>query len=237
MTITKELLIDSGIISMNIIKDVLNINCILIKSEKDTLLFNYTGKESFIENDKITLNIMHKGTSTIPETSKIELLVMEAGQDYIQASIIKTDDFFSTFLKKLSFLEYQDEKYGRRKEPRLVVGKNNFEAFGLTSVEQNLFSESARIIQPCAILDVSFHGICIITRFENPAFKNIENFNIHLAFTNPVQTVILMAHKVHSKLKSTEENNVFATISCQLLEPINYVWKERVIKLLEMNQD
>ena len=237
MTITKELIIDSGIISMNIIKDVLNINCILVNFEKDTLLLNYSGKEHFNVDDKVTLNILHKGISTIPETSKIELLVMQAGKDYIQASIITTDDFFSAFLKKLSFLEYHDEKYGRRKEPRITIGKKNFEAFGLTSVEQKIFSETAKIIQPCAILDVSFHGICIITRFENPAIKNIENFNIHLAFKKPVQTVILMAHKVHSKLNSTEENNVFATFSCQLLEPINYIWKERIIKLLELNQD
>ena len=237
MTITKEFLIDSGIISMNIIKYVFNINCILIKSEKNTLLFNYSGTESFYKNDKVFLNILYKGTSGIPETSKTELLVTEAGRDYIQTDIITADDFFSEFQKKLSFLEYQDEKYGRRKEPRISVGKNNFEAFGLTSVEQKIFSETARIIQPCAILDVSFHGICIITPFENKAFKNIENFNIHLSFLNPVQTVILMAHKVHSKLKSTEDNNVFATISCQLLEPINYIWKERVIKILELNQD
>ena len=144
MTITKEFLIDSGIISMNIIKYVFNINCILIKSEKNTLLFNYSGTESFYKNDKVFLNILYKGTSGIPETSKTELLVTEAGRDYIQTDIITADDFFSEFQKKLSFLEYQDEKYGRRKEPRISVGKNNFEAFGLTSVEQKIFFRNSK---------------------------------------------------------------------------------------------
>ena len=135
-------------------------------------------------------------------------------------------------LELLSRLDLQDEKYGRRKEPRIKLGKEKSLLFGLSSAEQKLFSKSAKIIQPCAIIDASIHGICVITPYENPAFKNIENFNIHLSFINPEQTVILQAHKVSSKINDTQ-NKVFSTISCQLLEPINYIWKERVIKMIE----
>ena len=129
-------------------------------------------------------------------------------------------------------MEYQDEKYGRRKEPRVHIGKEKATQFGLTSIEQKLFSHQAKIIQPCAISDVSLHGICIITPFDDHQFKNIKNFNIQITFSEPNQTVNLEAHKVHTKLNHIT-NKTFATISCQLLEPISYVWKERVIKMLE----
>ena len=81
-----------------------------------------------------------------------------------------------------------------------TLTKNNYKNFGLSSAEQKIFSKTAKIIQPCALLDVSVHGICIITPFENPAFKNIENFHLQLSFSNPEQTVILQCHKVHTRL-------------------------------------
>ena len=80
------------------------------------------------------------------------------------------------------------------------------------------------------------HGICIITPFDNPIFKTLENFSIQLSFNNPEQTVILQCHKVHTKLSNTE-HRVFSTLSCQLLEPIHYAWKERVMQMLEAEEN
>ena len=164
------------------------------------------------------------------------LYIIEKDSNYIIATVKnghqKHNKTIMRLLELLSRLDLQDEKYGRRKEPRIKLGKEKSLLFGLSSAEQKLFSKSAKIIQPCALIDASIHGICVITPYENPAFKNIENFNIHLSFINPEQTVILQAHKVSSKINDTQ-NKVFSTISCQLLEPINYIWKERIIKMIE----
>ena len=169
--------------------------------------------------------------------SEVQALnIIEKDSNYIIATVKneeqKHNKTIMKLLELLSRLDLQDEKYGRRKEPRIKLGKEKSLLFGLSSAEQKLFSKSAKIIQPCAIIDASIHGICVITPYENPAFKNIENFNIHLSFINPEQTVILQAHKVSSKINDTQ-NKVFSTISCQLLEPINYIWKERIIKMIE----
>ena len=83
---------------------------------------------------------------------------------------------------------------------------------------------------------MSLHGICIITPFYNDFSKKLDNFIIQVSFSNPEQNVLLQAHKVHTKLNHSE-NKTFATISCQLLEPINYIWKERVIKMLETSEN
>ena len=76
--------------------------------------------------------------------------------------------------------------------------------------------------------------ICAISK-ENLLLENNDDYIIQVSFSSPEQNILLQAHKVHIKLNHTE-NRTFATISCQLLEPINYIWKERVIKLLESNE-
>ncbi|MDE6245889.1 MAG: hypothetical protein K2M50_09590, partial [Treponemataceae bacterium] len=103
--------------------------------------------------------------------------------------------------------------------------------FGLESPEQKVFVRSKKIIQPCAIVDASIHGVCIITPFSD-GFKDVENFCVKVGFSSPVESAIMEAHKVHSRLVKTERS-VFAKVSAQLLEPISHIWKGRVARLIE----
>ena len=66
--------------------------------------------------------------------------------------------------------------------------------------------------------------------------RDCDSFNVMLNFVNPEQTIVLKCHKVHAQLKKTE-SKIYARISCQLLEPIHFAWKERVIKLLESEKN
>lgn len=250
MNISRDLLEEFNIISMSLKTKDKSISCFPVKAELNrlhltkTLQFKYlqqfsdeTENSQFFTQDNHILSVTIKKTDSenfFISDVKIELI--ESGLDYFICKVIKCDDFFQNFLDRISFLEYQDEKYGRRKEPRIAIGKDKAVSFGLANIEQKLFSKTEKLIQSCVILDVSLHGICIITPFEDTRFKSVDNFFIKISFTNPEQNIVLQAHKVHLKLNPTQ-NKVYATLSCQLLEPISYIWKERVIKMLELESD
>lgn len=247
MTVSKELLQDLGIVSMHIQyfgtkeskaagEDVfITVPCVLTKYDGGKLLFTLLESKT-VDSSEACLSLSVRESDAFYRRENQKLNIIEQGLNYAVATtgadFAEPEGTIKLLLERLSVLDGQDEKYGRRKEPRVRIGREKSAAFGLSSVEQKIFSKTAKIIQPCAILDASLRGICVITPFENPAFKSLENFSIYLSFTNPEQTVILQAHKVHSKL-SNVQNKVFSAISCQLLEPIHYVWKERVIKMLD----
>lgn len=230
MNITNELLANFGIVSMVLTQNSTDIICHLIKVDKNQFLFKYSGNFDFTEKEKyLSITTKENNSFTI---SSIKILILESGIDYFICTIVESDEIVNKLLKRISVLEYQDEKYGRRKEPRVSIGKSKAEAFGLSTLEQKIFSRHDKIIQPCVISDVSLHGICIISPFDDYRFKNIDNFIIQVSFKNPEQIILLQAHKVHLKLNHFD-NKTFATISCQLLEPISYIWKERVVKMLD----
>lgn len=248
MTVSKELMQDLNISSMSLSyfdfeyykktgEDSFGlIPCILTKYDDGKLSFKLL-KNSKIDPTDVDLQVSIKESENCFIQESATLNILEAGTDYIIANLrydyqINSSSTLGKLIELLSVLSKREEKYGRRKEPRIKIGKDNYLDFGLSSIEQKIFSKSAKIIQPCALIDISIHGICLITPFENNYFKNLENFHIQLSFKNPEQTVILQCHKVHSKLTDTG-NRVLATLSCQLLEPVHYVWKERVLKMLE----
>lgn len=247
MNISKDLLEEFNIVSMSLKSNNKSISCFPVKVELNksiltkTLQFKYlqqfsdeTETSKFFTEEKHILSVTIKKTDSENFTiSDVKIDLIESGLDYFICKVNDCDDFFQSFLNRISFLEYQDEKYGRRKEPRIAIGKDKADSFGLASIEQKLFSKTEKLIQSCVILDVSLHGICIITPFENTRFKSIDNFFIQISFTNPEQNIVLQAHKVHLKLNPTK-NKIYATLSCQLLEPISYIWKERVIKMFEL---
>lgn len=236
MNITKELIADFEIAAMYFRKkDGSEISCTLNKIENGSCLFLFLDIYKFSIGESLSLNATVKKAADQKNTfsiSKAEIQVTETGNDYIWGTVIYSETVLESFFKKISFLDFQDKKYGRRQELRIAIGKNKLSEFGLSVPEQHLISKSAKIIQPCFIIDVSIHGICIITSYDNPLFRNIENFDIALFFDNPAQKILIQVHKVHLRLNKTEEKK-FATLSCQLLEPINYIWKERVINLME----
>lgn len=243
MTVSKELIQDLNISSMALSyfdyefykktgEDSFGlIPCILTKYDDGKLCFKLLDNSKLDPTD-VDLQVFIKESENcfIEETSLLKIL--EIGIDYVIVNITHASDTINKLLELLSVLSKREEKYGRRKEPRIRINKENYQDFGLSTLEQKIFSKTAKVIQPCAVIDISVHGICIITPFENTGFKNLDNFNVQLSFINPEQTVILQCHKVHSKLTDTG-NRVLATLSCQLLEPVHYVWKERVLKMLE----
>lgn len=245
MTVSKELIQDLNIISMILqffkkesvfdtdLKLIKQISCVLSRYEKGRLQFNLLENLEKTEFNEVKINICVQESDVSFNSETAILKLDEKGSDYLSAKLISNPPkTIKRLLDNLAILEKQEEKFGRRKEPRIKITKENFMKLSLNSIEQKVFSKSAKVILPCALIDVSVHGLCIITPFENSAFKNLENFNVQVSFLKPEQTVILQCHKVHSKLNATE-NRAFATISCQLLEPIHYVWKERILKMLE----
>jgi predicted metal-binding transcription factor (methanogenesis marker protein 9) len=237
MNITKELLVDLDIVSISIVEKDKTIICCLVKVEKNQFLFKFSGIIDFSNQSQKELSITTKdNNSSFLSVSKTAIVIIEYGHDYFLCKINSSDEIIKRILERLSHLEYQDEKYGRRKEPRITIGKERAQIFGLSSLEQKIFFNTEKKKQPCFIVDVSLHGISIITPFYNDFSKKLDNFIIQVSFSNPEQNVLLQAHKVHTKLNHSE-NKTFATISCQLLEPINYIWKERVIKMLETSEN
>lgn len=231
MNITKEFLDGLNLVSLFFTQGKNDINCVLKRSEKGVLFFNFTGDFKFAEGERLPLSATFQKEAALT-VSRADFKIIESGLDWILGTAENCENDLREVLERISFLEERYEKYGRRKERRVKIGKENSLAFGLSSPEQKLFSKAAKIIQPCAIVDASIHGVCIVTPFENPLFKNIDNFNLHISFVNPEQAVLLQAHKVLLRLDNAN-GRTFATISCQLLEPIHYVWKERVVNLLE----
>lgn len=252
MTVSKEMIQDLNIFSMSIQvisksetnsetqQTVNEFPCVLSKFDKGILHFTLLKEKVIYKHDIKNIYILQvciQESDSLFDSETASLQIEECGLGWVTAKMAKKPSAtIKHLLNQLSILEVQEEKYGRRKEPRIKIGKEKYINFGLSSAEQKVFSKASKIIQPCAIIDASIHGICIITPFDNPIFKNLDNFCIQLSFTNPEQTVILQCHKVHSKLNNTE-NRVFSTLSCQLLEPIHYVWKERVMQMLEAEDE
>lgn len=236
MNITKELLESMGIVSMSLSNGREDFLCFPRKTDGKMMEFSILNSERF----SACGNMEFRATVKTKESVKIcaaEIEVEESGVDWCLGRV---SQIFSTemekLLEKFSEMEYRDNKYGRRKEIRVPIGKGNYAAFGLSSLEQTLFITGLKFAQPCAVIDVSIHGIKIITTVRtNAVYKNLENFNIKISFVSPNETAILKAHKVHSKLDKAGEK-FFATYSCQLLEPIHHVWKERVIKMIEVSE-
>lgn len=234
MKVTKDILQEFNIVSMSILHQNSTINCVLFKTIKNKIeLLIYENLMFEIDSNIIlNLNITYK-ENAIFKIANVLIEVIEYKDNILSASIIHTDDtFIQNFIKKLNYLDFQDNKYGRRKEIRLSIGKKNWKDFGLTDIEQKIFSTKDKIYQSCVIIDASFHGISFITTYNNTKFKMIDNFNLNINFSNPNQSIILQAHKVNTRINKTS-NLTFATISCQLLEPINHIWKERIINLIE----
>jgi hypothetical protein len=230
MNITKEFLIDNDIITMFFTTKEGDINCVLRKKNKNLFFFDLCDEYSGDEKT-LVLTITSKKNEKI-EVTELIASVYESGVDYIIATIENlSNNYLGTFFDKIEKIDLQDEKYGRRQEERIKIGQTNYKLFGINSPEQKIYCENIKFINPCVIIDVSIHGICIITNYDN-LLKKIENFNIHLSFINPIQTVNLKVHKVNVRLKKTP-NTMYAIISCQLLEPINYIWKERVMEIIE----
>ncbi len=236
MNITKELLESLGVVSMSLSNGKEDFLCFLRKTDGKTMEFSILNPERFSAAGKMEFRATFKKHDAVKACAS-ELEVLDSGEDWCVGTVARIfDDEMNSLLTKLFEMECRDEKYGRRKETRVSIGKANYAAFGLSSPEQSLFVKGMRFSQPCAVLDASIHGIQVITPIRsNGGFKTLEDFAIKISFVDPDETAMLKAHKVHSRLDRAGEK-FFVTYSCQLLEPIHHVWKERVIKMLEASE-
>ena len=134
----------------------------------------------------------------------------------------------------LSDMENKFNRYGRRKEPRLKIGKENWEKFGLNSLTQQVFLPAIKQITQCVILDISVHGICVIMPYADRGLNKSDNLFIKITFDSPLQSVIMNLHKVNVRINNCGTKK-FASVSCQILEPVHFLWKEKVINYLKIN--
>ncbi len=230
MNITKEILDWQNISSIIIKKNQIDIMSFLTKSNNEKWTLAFLQKQEFFKNEKITIQLNFINS----ESEDFTALILESGEDYCDIKIIPETMKRNSFIFYETLIELEEKylKYGRRKEERMEIGKRNAKIFGLDKPQQTIFVNEIKKQQPCAIVDASIHGICIITPFSDSRLKECDSFNLFLTFENPKQNILLRLHKVHTQLKKTN-NKVYAKISCQLLEPIHFAWKDRVINLIK----
>lgn len=228
MTLNKELCNKLQLINSDLILNDKEILCYLEKQNKEKWTF-HTSTELELDKDQKTIIVKMNYVSYI---TKFSGTILEAGNDYIvlRKPQDSQDPYIKDTIEALDKIEKNDEKYGQRKEQRIKIGIKKSKDFGLKSPEQVFVLERERYSGPCAIVDASIHGIQILTPYSS-ILKNINNFNMLLSFENPNQHIILDLHKVNIKLTKSNDKT-YANISCQIMEPISYIWKERIIKML-----
>ena len=231
MNITKELLNHLQVNTIFITYENVDYQCFFIKKVlKNWVLKLPDFDTKFIIGNQVKINVLFE--DKIVES--VNARITDFGVDYCVAELnqVSGSEKIAKILSRLNELESRDELFGRRKEKRIKVGVKNWEIFGLSGPEQMVYIPSLKIQLPCAIYDVSIHGICIVTVFSPSTIKFFDNFNIIVTFAKPEFTkVTLQAHKVHIRLNRVGDK-IFASLSCQLLEPINFLWKEKVIELI-----
>lgn len=228
MTINKELCNKLQLINSDLLINDREILCYLEKQNKEKWTF-HTSTDLDLDKDQKSIIVKMNYVNYITQFTGT---ILEAGNDYIV--ICKPTDSQDPYLKDtieaLDLIEKNDEKYGQRKERRIKIGIKKSKDFGLKSPEQVFVLERERYSGPCAIVDASIHGVQILVPYSS-ILRNINNFNMLISFENPNQHIILDLHKVNIKLTKNNDKT-YANISCQIMEPISYIWKERLIKLL-----
>lgn len=231
MKVTKELLEHLKVRSISIIHDGTNRLCFLDRIEKGTFTFSTAQKIGLMKGEKISFQV-----DFFDEGGKIEAELTDFGEDWL--TVVPETETENTrvkaFLTIIADMEAKYESFGRRKEERVKIGKEKYADFGLSGIEQTVFLPGIKLAQPCVVLDASVHGICVITP-RTKAIQEEEIFCIKLNFKNPEQSIILKAHKVYSRQNKTNDK-IFCTLSCQLLEPVHFAWKERVIAIIEKTE-
>ena len=199
------------------------------KYEKNRWTLFLPNEINLEENDLVLQINFHNETQFVFSAE-----IIEKGSDYCIIQVPDNiDDYeFQKMIKTLYELEYKDDKFGRRKEIRLKIGKENYKDFGLSGLQQSVFLRGNTQAQPCVVVDASIHGICLITPYISG--EHYENFYVKLNFSSPDQNILLQLHKVNIKINTVGNEN-YATISCQLLEPINFAWKDRIYNMIEKN--
>lgn len=228
MNITKELLLYSKISSLSIPTKDGDLLCYLKKQIENNWIISLASDDKILYDDNVFIQINFSDgyvikINTILVRQEKEICVLKLPEK-------KLDKRFSEIFSNFSSLEYNDKKYGRRKEKRIKIAKTYFKEFGLSSLEQKI--SFGNQVFPCVIIDVSIHGICLITPYSPLYAKEFENFLVSMNFVKENSFVTLKVHKVHSCLLKTQ-NGRYVKLSCQILEPIHFLWREKVISMIK----
>lgn len=230
MNITKEILDYLNVISVSVGRGRTDIVAYLSRYARGEWTLSLLQKQEFTFGERVAVKINFLSGETEEFTARVK----DFGEDFLEVSDFTRNGgkLIKNLFDSLEELNDKYEKFGRRKERRIEIGRRNYQTFGLSSMEQKIFIRGIQMQQSCALVDASVHGLCIITPFSDSRMKDIENFYVLLHFLNPEQTITVQCHKVHMQLKKTESHS-YAKISCQLLEPIHFAWKDHVIRLME----
>ncbi len=239
MKITKEMLEHFHIKSFTCKNQNSDLLCFLERFENKILTFTFPAEINFQKGTELEFSV---NCDDDRNSSELDAALLDFGTNWcnVREKTLMLKDPNSgggtndvdNFLMFLSNLEQKYQHFGRRKEERIRIGKEKFKEFGLMRLEQTVFIKDAEVAQPCVVLDASIHGIRIITA-QTPALNRTDTFGIKLVFSSPEQNVILKAHKVYENITKAE-NKSFVTLSCQLLEPVHFIWKDKVIKMIEI---
>lgn len=221
MTVTKEMLEHIGVksISMHGRDSDMDVLCSLVRVKEHVWYLNYTAPEGFSPVPSLRINkdneIM-EGPVKVLEKTSCTLMIEEP-----------SSGCFEPVVKKLATYEKNDN-YERRKEKRIKVGIKNSSGFGLTSPQQYVIIGGAEL--ECVIVDASVHGIQLL--LENKRILAAADiFTVKVAFTDTC--VLLRLNRVFSNVKEIKGKS-YVYISAQILEPVHFIWKERVISFLKI---
>ncbi len=229
MNITKELLDYLGIISLCIKLGEKDYICFLTKQINGNWIINTQSDLNVKEGETIKVQINYK--DNLPAVTEALIILKDCEILTVSLPAVFNSSKIEKTFNDISLLEQKENKFGRRKEERIKIQKENSKDFMLKNIEQQLLLEKQ--ILPCALVDVSLHGICLIAPYSVFYAKEFENFKVRLNFTDCTMPVIILCHKVHSRILKTSFDKTFISLSCQLLEPIHFEWKKHIISLLE----
>ena len=227
MNITKEHLASLGIISMALSVEGTSVLCFIRRHKTDEWLISVGGILAVKKGKRAVLFINFKDSGV----HSYECIILDSGEDWVLVTppVIENDIYLKDLYTSMCRMEQLDEEYGRRKEERIIIGKQRYKEFGLDTPEQKAIVGVASM--PCAIVDASIHGVCVITPYHPSYARGFDKFTVRLDFLKEGVTRLLV-HKVHLQLSGVTERT-YAKVAGQLLEPIPYVWKQRVVSLLE----
>lgn len=232
MILTKEVWEQFKIVSIVLKAGDKDIMCFPKQYEKHIWLLYVLEQSGFQYADLVSIQI----TFSDGYIGSFKAKIIKIDNDYCSIFIPKTvtDNRIQAFIDMLDEQDRRHKQYEKRKESRIIIGQSNFSAFGLVSPQQTLFIQDIYSHQPCAVVDASIHGIRIITLCTDITQNLREIFYVKLHFKLPEQHIILRCQTVHTR-RIEPGKNIYAMISCRLIEPIHFIWKERVLNFMEKN--
>ena len=223
MKVTKEMTDRLGIRSMTIRTEEGDAACCLVRIKEGLWYIRHTPSLVSDMNGRECPFVI--GTSG----DSLDGTVIVRGQD---GDTLVTEppvggEGMGVIVKRLSEYE-RNEDYERRQEKRVKVGIDGAPAFGLKAPEQYVLTESGEL--PCVIVDVSVHGVQLLME-SCRALASSPILRLKVSFSSPADEIIMSLNKVYAHGKEAG-GKVWSYVSCQILEPVHFVWRERVLAML-----